>query len=102
MRGWVVAYRLPTGSPDVDRVKFRQRLIGATTTSWGGKYQHHREGLLERIPHWRVMPGLLLLTDEGVEELDVLLREWDARLLLKQVELARDDVAHVKPRPRAP
>lgn len=100
MRGLVVVYRLPPGSSDVDRVKFRQRLIGATTTSWGGKYQHHRVGLLEGLPHRVVMPGVVIIKEGDREDLERFLNEWRALLMLREVKLVDEDLAYLTPKPR--
>lgn len=102
MHGWIVVYRLPLGASDVERVKFRQRLIGATTTSWGGKYKHHRVGLLEGLPHRLVMPGVVLVRESDRQEVERFLEEWRAGLMLREVKLVEEDLSYLRPGPRGP
>jgi hypothetical protein len=41
--------------------RFRQRLFGQITSTRGKRY--HRTGLLEGIPHWRPMRGVLVVRE---------------------------------------
>lgn len=95
LRGWILVYALPEGSTQTDRVKFRQRLLGADTSSWEGRYQYHREGLLDEIPHWYVMPGVLLVGPDDRDRVLAFLKEWKALRLAKQVELDSRDLSHI-------
>ncbi|MCA1820002.1 MAG: hypothetical protein LC620_08160 [Halobacteriales archaeon] len=94
MRGWILVYRLPEGASQTDRVKFRQRLLGATTTSWEGRYSYHREGLLERIPHRFVMPGVVLVGPDHRAAVQAFLKKWKAALLIREVALEPEDLRH--------
>lgn len=102
MRGLIVVYRLPPGSSESDRVTFRHRLIGATTTSWGGKYRHHREGLLEEVPHRAVMPGVILIGPDDRAKVESFLKEWKAALLVREVVLENQDLSHFGRRRTSP
>lgn len=98
MRGSIIVYRLPAGASESDRVTFRHRLIGATTTSWGGKYRHHREGLLETIPHRAILPGVIMVGPDDVARVEEFLEEWRAALLVREVVLASEDLPYFKRR----
>lgn len=95
MRGWIIVHRLPRGASDAERVAFRQRFLGATTTSHGGKYKSHREGLLERIPHRRIMPGVVLVGREAREEVEGFLREQGVDHWTWEVVLREDDLRYL-------
>ena len=44
-----------------EKSQFRQRLFGQTTSTRGKRY--HRTGLLEGVPHWRPMRGVLVVAE---------------------------------------
>lgn len=100
MRGWIVVYQLPPGVTQAKRVGFRQRFIGAVTTSHGGRYQSHRHGLLEQIPHRRLIPGVLLLEDAGRAEVEEFLRREGATYWVREIILTEEDRRFVQ-RPAA-
>lgn len=101
LRGRILVYALPEGSTQVDRVKFRQRLLGADTSSWEGRYEYHRAGLLDEVPHWYVMPGVLLVGADDGDRVQAFLKEWKALLLAKEVALESRDLSHIgRRRPR--
>ena len=102
MRGWIIVYRLPAGSTQTDRVKFRQRLLGATTTSWEGRYRYHRAGLLEEVPHRAVMPGVILIGPDDRAKVESFLKEWKAALLVREVALETRDLSHFRRRRATP
>ena len=102
LRGWLFVYALPKGSTPSDRVKFRQRLLGADTSSWQGRYRYRRKGLLEEVPHWYVMPGVLLVGPDDHDRVRAFLKEWKALLLAKQVSLESRDLVQLGRRPPRP
>jgi hypothetical protein len=102
LRGWIVVYRLPPGATQTDRVTFRQRLLGATTSSWQGRYRFHREGLLEEVPHRAVMPGVILVGPDDRAKVEAFLKEWKAVLLVKEVVLETQDLSHFRRRRASP
>ena len=102
LRGWIVVYRLPPGSTQIDRVTFRQRLLGATTTSWEGRYRYHRGGLLEEVPHRAVMPGVILIGPDDRAKVEAFLKEWKAGLLFREVVLDTRDLSQFRRRRALP
>lgn len=99
MLGWMIVYRLPKGVDDATRVEFRQRFLGATTTSHGGKYKSHRHGLLERLPHRRIIPGVVVVGRNDHAEVEKFLREQGAEVWAREVVLHQDDLPYLSAPP---
>ncbi len=54
--------RVPLASCDKDRAsELVKRLVGQRTSSHGGKYVVRRKGLLDEVPHVRLIRGVILL-----------------------------------------
>lgn len=102
MRGWIVVYALPSGATASERVTFRNRLFGATTSSWEGRYRYHRQGLLEDVAHRLIIPGVLLIGPDDRAKVEAFLKEWKAALLVKEVVLDTRDLTHFKRRRPVP
>ncbi len=63
MRVRLVVFHLPEGSSSADHRRFRRAVYGEESTSWQGKYRHHRAGFLDGVPHVRVYWGVVLLRE---------------------------------------
>lgn len=66
---------------------FRQRLYGGGTTSWAGKYQYHRRGVLDEVPHVRLYWGVIIVRSEDRGKLELWLRGEDAEVTTRRVVL---------------
>ncbi len=63
----VLVFRLPPKVPNVRASQFCQRLYGQSVSSWGGKYRYRRKGVLDGIPHRKLLRGVVVLrrSDSG-------------------------------------
>lgn len=89
--GRLVVFSFPEGTPQLEKVKFTQRFWGQTTTSQGGKYEHHREGIMEEIGHRRLAPGVFLVGQEDLARALELLDAFEAEVLVRRVVLEEED-----------
>jgi len=89
-KGILIAFRL--SEYDKNRASdLVKRLYGQETSSHGGKYRYRRKGLLEGVPHRRLIRGVIVLRVEDEKRVVRLLRELDAEVYVRRVELTVED-----------
>ncbi len=89
----VVVFRLPTGVPNRELGKFVKKFYGQETSSWGGKYTYRRRGLLDGIPHRKLLRGVVILRQRDLGRVLAFLREWKAEVEVRRVRPTREDLA---------
>lgn len=57
-----------------ERTELRRKLYGFTDFSSFGQYRYSREGLLAKIPHQRIMRGVILMGKKDYPKVLALLR----------------------------
>lgn len=95
MNGRLIVFQLPSGLPSAQRSKFHQAFWGQTTTSWGGKYSFHRKGLMDDIPYRRFSRGVLVLEPDHADQVTAFLKEWNAEVHVRRLELDETDKAYL-------
>lgn len=88
----------PEASP-ADRVRFNHEFWGRTTSSWGGKYRYHVPGLMQSIPHRRLIRGVFLVRRRDRDRVVAFLEKRKAELYVRRVHLERDDLGPLKESP---
>ena len=97
MDGALIAFRLI--KYDKNRAsELVKRLYGQATSSHGGRYRYRRRGLLDDVPHRRLIRGVLVLRAEDADRVAGRLRELGAELHVRRVELTEEDLAATEPR----
>jgi len=92
MDGTLVVFTLPAGTPlDVHR-RFRKRIYGEETSSFGGRYRYRRKGLLDQIPHVKLYTGVVILRKEDVRRVMAVVLENGGGCVKRQVRLIREDL----------
>ena len=71
--------------------KFMQKFYGQDSTSWKGKYSHHRQGFLENIPHRKLLRGVIILRSEDMPQVLDFLGKYPLTLHVREVKLTGDD-----------
>ncbi len=92
MDGWIVAFQLPARLSAADRVRFNHALWGRTTSSWGGRYRYRVPGLMQGVPHRRLIRGVFLVGTQDRDRVAGFLREWGADFHVRRVRLEREDL----------
>ena len=95
MKGIIVIFRLPPKTEHKILNKFCQRLYGQNTSSWGGKYRYRRRGILDDIPHRKLLRGVVLLLPQDLEKVLIFLEAFDATVYVRQVQLENEDLKHM-------
>ncbi len=91
MNGILVAFTLHSGKDNKKSGAFTKALYGQGTSSHYGKYSYRRPGLLDDIPHRRLIRGVFFIRSENTEKVEEFLKEWGAEYHLRKVELSKED-----------
>jgi len=90
MEGTPIALRLAS----YDRKQASElvkRRDGQATSSHGGTYVVRRKGLLDEIPHVRLIRGVVIVRTEDAGRVVTLLEEMGAEVHARRVELTKED-----------
>ena len=93
----LLVFRLPPKVPNVRVSQFCQRLYGQSVSSWGGKYRYRRKGLLEGVPHRKLLRGVVLVRRADAGPVIDLLKAFQAQLEVRVVQPTREDLAALNP-----
>jgi len=91
MNGYIIVFSLPPKRKSVEISKFCQKFYGQDTSSWGGKYRYHRHGLLDDIPHRKLLRGVILIYEGDLEIVLKFLEKYQARIHTREVNLIEED-----------
>lgn len=100
VEGSLLVFTLPEGTPlDVHR-RFRKRIYGEETSSWGGRYRYRRKGLLDEIPHVKLYTGVVIVRNEDAKRVVAAIRENGGECIHRGVRLTREDLRVLYTTPR--
>jgi len=71
--------------------QFVQKFYGQDTTTHEGKYKYHRRGLLESIPHIRLIRGVIVVRGVDLGVVVDFLNRYNAELWVWDVTLSLED-----------
>ncbi len=96
MFGALVIFRLPSKTTNATLSKFCQKFYGQDTSSHNKKYRYHRHGLLDDIPHRKIIRGILIIRTQDLKKVTNFLQEYDAEIHIRVVKLTEEDVEILK------
>lgn len=88
----LVLFHLPPGTAAREVTKLSQRLYGRTVHTWKGRYEYHRDGVLETIPHRRLGRGTIVLRKRDWRVVKALLKEFGAKTEVRLIQPTREDL----------
>ena len=91
MRGTLVAFTVPTGGDRTRSSAFAKKFYGQETSAQGGRYRYRRHGLLDDIPHNKLIRGVIIVHAEDVERVTSFLDQNSAIYHVRTVELTHED-----------
>jgi len=91
MFGIVVIFRLPPKTANSTLSKFCQKFYGQDTSSHNKKYRYHRPGLLDDIPHHKIIRGVLIIKTEDLKKITEFLQNYSADVHIRVVKLNGED-----------
>ena len=88
----LLVFRLPPKTSNLRASQFCQRLYGQSVSSWGGKYRYRRRGILEGVPHRKLLRGVVLIRRADSGAVLGLLKEFDAQVEVRVVQPNQADL----------
>lgn len=96
MTGYIVIFKLPPRKKNVELSKFCQHFYGQDTSSEKGKYRYHRHGLLDDIPHRKLLRGVIIIGPNNLEKVLEFLESYDATVYFREIKLIKEDKENLK------
>ena len=90
-RGSIIIFRIYAKSNQRVANIFTQKLYGQDTRTHHGKYTYHKPGLLEKIPHIRLIRGVIIVRQENTHTLEAFMKEYKAEYYIRIIELEPSD-----------
>ena len=91
MRGTLIAFTVPTGGDRTKSSAFAKRFYGQETSAQHGRYRSRRHGLLDDIPHNKIIRGVIIVRTEDEEKVTSFLERHSAIYHVRNVELTDED-----------
>jgi len=91
MRGTLIAFTVPTGSDRTRSSAFAKRFYGQETSAQHGRYRYRRHGLLDDIPHNKLIRGVIIIRTDDVEQVTGFLEQQSAIHHARVIELTDED-----------
>lgn len=89
-------FRMPPKTTNRIVNKFCKGFYGQDTSSHQGKYRYHRHGLLDDIPHHRLIRQVIITRLEDAEKVIEFLKKHGATIYTRIVELTEEDYKILK------
>ena len=91
MIGSIIVFRFKEKTEQKSINLFCKKFYGQDTSSHGGKYHYRRQGLLDNIPHIKLIGGVIIVTKDSAGKLIDFLREYEAEFYVRDVILLPED-----------
>jgi hypothetical protein len=92
MEVYILVFHLPRKMNNSDLGKFVKRFYGQETSTQSGKYRYRRKGLLDNIPHRKLLRGVIIIRKSDLENVMKLLIEWNAVVDQRIIEPTEEDL----------
>ncbi len=91
MTGKILVFHFPKKTNQRSLNQFCKKFYGQNTSSHGGKYHYRRKGLLDTIPHIKLIGGVLIISTENANKIIQFLKDYGAELFVRDVILLPED-----------
>lgn len=91
MKGNIIIFRLPKNAEQRRLNQFCKKFYGQETSSHGGTYRYRRKGLLDSVPHRKIIRGVIIVPEENVKTVLKFLKEFNAEVYVREVVLTQED-----------
>ncbi len=91
MIGNLIVFRFKEKTEQKSINQFCKKFYGQDTSSHGGKYRYRRHGLLDGIPHIKLMGGVIIVKKDSTKKLIDFLRGYEAEFYVRDVILLHED-----------
>lgn len=92
----IVIFHLPPRMKNSDLGKFVKHFYGQDTSTRSGKYRYRRKGLLDHIPHRKLLRGVIIIRKSDMENVMKMLIEWNAVVDQRIIEPTEEDIKMIQ------
>lgn len=92
MYGTLILYKLPKKISHNNANQFCKKLYGQNTSSHKGRYEYHIRGLLDEIPHHRLIRGAFIIRNQDVEKVIAFLKNYSVDVYTRTIKLTKEDI----------
>lgn len=89
--GRILAYRVLRNAGPKRTDEFVRKLYGREVTTHKGRYHYRTRGLLDEIPHRKLIRGVLIIRPEDEEVLVEFLEKYEAEYYAREIVLTPED-----------
>ena len=91
MNGKLFAFRILKKTDPTTATRFCRALYGYVDKSNKGEYEYERPGFLDKIPHVKLIRGVIIVREVDARRLVRFLRSYGAEYYVREVVLSRSD-----------
>ncbi|MDW7728370.1 MAG: hypothetical protein SCH70_14945, partial [Candidatus Methanoperedens sp.] len=91
MNGILIAFTVPTGKNKTKSSAFVKAFYGQDTSSHHGKYKYRRHGILDDIPHNKLIRGVIVVRSKDADTVIEFLKKESASYHIQVVEFSEED-----------
>ena len=91
MRAVILILWFPPKTPQPTQNRFSQKFYGQDVSTWGGKYEYRRRGILDDLPHRKLRRGVVVLRERDREEVEEFLGRWDINHEIRAITPTEED-----------
>jgi len=91
MNGVLIAFKVFEHLGNKKAVKFFRELYGYRDYSNNGKYTYHRKGLLDGIPHVKLVRGVIIMNNKDLNTITNFMERFKVEYHVRTVVLTKQD-----------
>lgn len=91
MKGKILVYRITKYATRKDADLFCKRFYGYTDKSNYGKYKYKRSGFIEKIPHIKLIRGVIIVRNEDANKVIRFLKQYTPEIFVKTINLTSQE-----------
>lgn len=91
--GTLICYTLSPSKPTpAEWTNFRKEFLGYLDHSNKGKYKYHRKGLMDEIPHVKLVRSVFIINEKDAKKVARFLKEKGATVHTRKIVLTHEDI----------
>lgn len=96
MEGNIIIFRILKNAGHTKTNNFCKKFYGQDTSCQKGKYKYRRQGLLDEIPHRKLIRGVLIIKKKDTPKIVKFLKEYGAEFHTRNITLTASDKQKLK------
>lgn len=95
MKAIIIAFTVMNGNQKKAN-EFCKKFYGQETSCQNGKYRYRRKGLLDDIPHIKLIRGVIIFREEDAKKITNFLKSYSADFYIRKIEATKDDIKSLR------